>query len=123
LRRTVDQRFDPVAALAGTGRYLALAKERFGRDDLAIASYHMGMGNLERVLADYGARDVSWAQLSFDSTPRSHPAAYARLRGLGDDSANYFWKVLAARDIMRAQRDDPQALAARALAQTAKNSA
>jgi hypothetical protein len=123
LRRTVDERFDPPKALAATGRYLALARERFGRDDLALVSYHMGMGNLEDVLADYGRRDVSWAQVFFDSTPREHAAAYRRLRSFADDSANYFWKLLAAREIMRMHRSDPAALARQARLQTAKNSA
>ena len=49
-RRRVDDRFDPAKALAGTARYLKLAQERFGREDLAFVSYHMGMGNLENVL-------------------------------------------------------------------------
>ena len=48
----VDERFDPAKALAGTARYLALARERLGREDLAFVSYHMGMGNLENVLRD-----------------------------------------------------------------------
>src|SRR5918995_1245619 len=42
LRRRVDERFDPRRALEGTVRYLELAQERFGRDDLAGVSYHMG---------------------------------------------------------------------------------
>ena len=52
-RRRVDQRFDPAKALLGTGRYLSLARARFGREDLAIASYHMGIGNLETALRAY----------------------------------------------------------------------
>jgi soluble lytic murein transglycosylase-like protein len=54
-RRKVDQRFDPAQALAGTARYLKLAKARFHRDDMAFVSYHMGMGNLESVLRAYGS--------------------------------------------------------------------
>ncbi len=30
--------------------------ERFGREDLAVASYHMGIGNLSTVLEAYGGR-------------------------------------------------------------------
>jgi hypothetical protein len=110
-RAAADERFDPEKALAGMGRYLQMARERFGRDDLAIVSYHMGMGNLEGVLGDYGERDVSYAQLYFDTTPRSHPRAYARLTALGDDSSNYFWKVLAGVEIMRLWREAPEQLA------------
>src|SRR4051812_4250654 len=47
LRRRVDERFDPRQALKGTVRYLDAARQRFGRDDLALVSYHMGIGNLQ----------------------------------------------------------------------------
>ena len=52
-RRAVDARFDPEQALAGTVRYLSIARERLGRDDLAVVSYHMGIGNLTNVLQAY----------------------------------------------------------------------
>jgi hypothetical protein len=71
---------------------------------LAVVSYHMGMGNLETALDLYGEDDVSWAQVYFGSTPGSHPRAYRFLYGLGDDSATYLWRVLAAREIMRRHR-------------------
>jgi hypothetical protein len=122
-RREVDERFDPRKALAGAGRYLKLAEKRFGRDDLAVVSYHMGMGNLENVLDAYGDEDVPWAQVYFDATPRNHPAAYRLLSGFGDDSATYLWRVYAAREIMRLYRDDPGELRRRARLQTAKASA
>jgi hypothetical protein len=105
-RREVDERFDPDKALAAAGRYLETAKERFGREDLAVASYHMGIGNLDNVLAAYGDRDASWAQVYFDATPRNHPRTYKLLSGFGDDSATYLWRVYAAREIMRLYRED-----------------
>jgi hypothetical protein len=105
-RRRVDERFDPSKALAGAGRYLQQAKERFGREDLAVVSYHMGIGNLDHVLDAYGEHDVSWAQVYFDSTPRHRPQAYRLLSGFGDDSATYLWRVYAAREIMRLYRED-----------------
>jgi hypothetical protein len=105
-RRRVDERFDPAKALAATGRYLQRAKERFGRDDLAVVSYHMGIGNLDNVLTAYGEHDVGWAQVYFDSTPRHRRAAYRLLAGFGDDSATYLWRVYAAREIMRLYRED-----------------
>ena len=122
-RRAVDERFDPAAALAGTGRYLLLAKERFEREDLAIVSYHMGMGNLEQVLAAYGSRDVSWAEVYFDSTPRHSRRAYRLLASFGDDSATYLWRVYAAREIMRLYRDDRDELRRLAGLQTYADSA
>ena len=76
-RRAVDERFDPVASLRATGRYLQIAKRELGRNDLAVVSYHMGIGNLQAVLRDYGRDSVPYAQLFFDVTPLHHPAAYA----------------------------------------------
>ena len=109
--RRADDRFDPAKALAGTVRYLQLAKEKLGRTDLAIVSYHMGIGNLQRALALYGASDIPYAQLYFDSTPLNHAATWQLLYGLGDDSSTYFWRVLAARRLMKLYRTDRRALA------------
>ena len=122
-RRLADERFDPRAALAGMGRYLAIARERFSREDLAVVSYHMGIGNLESVLEAYGEDDVSWARVYFDATPRDHPRAYELLAGFGDDSASYLWRVYAAGEIMRLYREDRDELGRLAQRQTAKASA
>jgi hypothetical protein len=122
-RRRVDERYDPRKALAATGRYLETARERFGRDDLATASYHMGIGNLEGVLAAFGEDDPSYAELYFDSTPWHHRRAYGLLASFGDDSSTYWWRVLASRQIMRLYRDDRPALERTAALQTAKASA
>ena len=122
-RREVDERFDPEKALAAAGRYLEMAEDSLGREDLAVASYHMGIGNLQNVLAAYGESDASWAQVYFDATPRSHPRAYRLLSGFGDDSATYLWRVYAARGIMRLFREDRARLGRLARLQTAKASA
>lgn len=122
-RRRADTRFDPRQALAATVRYLDFARRRFGRDDLAVVSYHMGIGNLTQVLRAYTGepttpiralaerRDLSWARLYFDASPTRHREAWLRLTALGDDSQTYFGRVLAARAIMRLYRADPAALA------------
>ncbi|HJS49719.1 MAG TPA: lytic transglycosylase domain-containing protein [Gaiellaceae bacterium] len=123
LRRAVDTRFDPEQALAGTVRYLAAAKERLGRDDLAVVSYHMGIGNLTNVLRAYASapadvylpdlveeEDLSWPRVFFDTAPDRNGSAHALLARLGDDSPTYYWRVLAAREIMRLFRDDPELL-------------
>jgi transglycosylase-like protein with SLT domain len=122
-RRKIDERFEPADALQGAGRYLNIAEQRFGREELAVVSYHMGIGNLEDVLAAYGERDVSWARVYFDATPRDHPATYRLLSGFGDDSATYLWRVYAAREIMRLYREEPDELSRLARLQTAKASA
>ena len=123
-RRTVDERFDPVKALEGTARYLTFSRRELGRDDLAVVSYHMGVGNLTSVIEDFGAGpEPSYAQLFFQTTPKSRPRAFRRLQGLGDDSVTYYYRVLAAREIMRLYRDDRATLERNAVLHSAKNSA
>jgi Family of unknown function (DUF5715) len=123
-RAAVDERFDGRKALAATGRYLKLARDTLGREDLAFVSYHMGIGNLQNVLEAFGEGDgVSYAQVYFDSSFDRHTAAYEKLIGLGDDSSNYYWKVLSAREIMRLWRDDRDELVRRDLLHAAKGSA
>src|SRR3954465_422690 len=108
--RRADDRFVPSKALAGTVRYLRFASERLERTDLAIASYHMGVGNLQRALSLYGASDIPYAQLYFDSTPLNHASAWRLLYGLGDGSSTYLWRILAAKRLMRLYRTDRPAL-------------
>jgi hypothetical protein len=122
-RRAVDERFDPEASLEGAGHYLSTAEERFGSEEFAVVSYHMGIGNLEDVLAAYGEDEVSWAEVYFAATPRDHPRTYALLSGFGDDSATYLWRVYAAREIMRLYREDQDELRRLDALQTAKASA
>jgi hypothetical protein len=122
-RRRVDDRFDPNKALAATGRYLAFALPRFGRSDFAVASYHMGVGNLADAIRGYvgpkekqlavkivNQRKLTYAQLYFDSSPFRHQTAYRRLADLGDNSNTYYWRVLAAQGIMRLYRANPAGL-------------
>jgi soluble lytic murein transglycosylase-like protein len=124
-RRTVDERFDPPKALAGAARYLTFARGELGRADLAVVSYHMGIGNLQSALKAYDEDDddISYARLYFDSTPLQHEQAYRRLAALGDGSATYLWRLEAAREIMRLHRSDPAELDRISALQTAKNSA
>src|SRR4051812_43073042 len=109
-RRRADQRFDPKFSLEAAARYLQMAQKKFGREDLAIATYHMGMGNLQTILSRYGDEQPSYARLFFDSAPMRKPRAYQLLSSLGDDSSTYYWKVRAAREIMQLYRKDPAKL-------------
>jgi hypothetical protein len=133
----VDQRFDPAAALAATERYLTIAKRVFGRDDLAVESYHMGIGNLATGIRRYAGsghsgdsvaklvadNQLSYAKLLFDSSPVHHAAAYAWLSQFGDDSSTYYWRLQAARQIMQLYRSNPAELAHQNSLQTAAGSA
>lgn len=123
-RRRVDPRFDPAEALKATVRYLEFARgELGGRRDLAVASYHMGVGNLQRVLNAYGKGNVPFVRLFFGTDPQSTPQAARILAGLEDDSQTYYWRVLAAQRIMRQFRRDPVRLARETELQRRKASA
>lgn len=122
-RREVDQRFDPEQALAAMARYIRFARGELGRDDLAVVSYHMGVGNLTDVLDLYGDDDASYAQVYFDSSPRNKQGAHRKLVSLGDDSQTYLWRVGAAQDIMALWRSDTAALQRLQALHDEKNSA
>jgi Transglycosylase SLT domain len=123
-RAAIDDRFNPARALAATVRYLRLARRHFGRPDLAIESYHMGIGNLQQVLDDYdGGRAVPYTQLYFDTAPDHHASAYDLLASFGDDSSLYYWRILGAAQIMRLYRTDRPALVRLASLQVASGSA
>ena len=122
-RRAADERYDPVKALAGAGRYLTIARGELGRDDLAFVSYHMGIGNLQGVLELFGGDDPSYAEVYFSSTPAEHADVQRRLASFGDSSSTYLWRLEAAREIMRLYREDRPELRRQQALQTAKNSA
>jgi len=123
-RRAVDERYDPARSLDGAARYLAIAEGALGREDLAVVSYHMGIGNLEQVIEAYvrparprrkvratvEAYDVSYAGIFYDSSPVENARTYRLLADFGDDSRSYLLRVEAAREIMRLHRDDPSEL-------------
>jgi hypothetical protein len=125
-RARVDDRFDPAKALAGTVRYLQIAERDLGpptRSDLAFESYHMGIGNLQRVLDLYdGGHAVPYPQLYFDTAPDHNPRAYALISSFGDDSSLYYWRLLGAQRIMRLYRTDRSALERLDALQTATDS-
>ena len=125
-RRTIDERFDPERALEGMARYIATATDRFGTEELAITSYHMGIGNLENVIDAYvggggtagstaatvAQNEIDYARLYFDSSPQTNAAAYDLLAGFGDDSSLYSWRIRESRRILEAWRSDRASLEA-----------
>ncbi len=122
-RAKVDERFDPKKALEATTRYLKFARgELDDRDDLAVASYHMGVGNLQNLMKAYGKGTVPYVELYFGIDPLGSPKAAALALELNDDSTTYLWRVGAARRIMRLYRDDRPALVREAELQTRKAS-
>ena len=122
-RKVVDERFDPREG-ARRARFATcrVAQRRFGRRDLAIASYHMGIGNLRtrdrhlRLAAPAraharGRTVAATACRGRSSTttrrPTRNPRTWDLLTELGDDSRHYLFKVLASREILRLARDGP----------------
>ena len=124
-RAEIDERFDPRQALDGMGEYLEIAGDRLQRTDLATTSYHMGIGNLENVMAAYREEtpvdEPTYAQLFFGSSPLANPKAWKLLASLGDDSSTYLWRVLAAERIMDLYRNDRAELERLAKLQTRKS--
>jgi hypothetical protein len=134
-RRAVDHRFAPRRALAGTVRYLTAAYQRLGSAELAVVSYHMGIGNLTNVIYAYTGTatdtyvpdlveedEITWAKLFFDTAPDRFSQAHGLLAELGDDSPTYYWRVLAAQEIMRLYREDEDELRELDLLHRAKSS-
>jgi Transglycosylase SLT domain len=110
-RAGADDRFNPRKALAASVRYLQVAERDLGRTDLAFESYHMGIGNLQRVLDLYdGGHAVPYPQLYFDTAPDHNRAAYELISSFGDDSSLYYWRLLGAERIMRLYRTNRPAL-------------
>lgn len=110
-RARIDERFDPRKALEATVRYLDFARgELDDRDDLAVASYHMGVGNLQNLMREVGQGTTSYARMYFSIDPRRTPGATSLALTLADDSTSYLWRVGAAKRIMRQHRDDRPAL-------------
>lgn len=136
-RPIVDERFDPRKSLEAAVRYLTIAERRFGRRDFAIASYHMGIGNLRTVIDTYvspraAARTtrrtvrhyhLTWARIYFDSSLTRNPRTWDILTELGDDSRHYLFKVLASKQLMLLSRTDRKELGRRIELQTSKASA
>lgn len=118
-RGRYDVRFRPATSLRATARYLRAARRALGRDDLAVAAYHLGIGRLEAAVRSYGGEAApTYAQLYFGSAPDVHRGAWRLLEG-GD----YYWKVLAAKRVLRLYRNDRAALAFEQQQQWRKNSA
>ena len=122
-RSRYDQRFAPARELRATVRFLVHARRVLGRVDLAVAAYHLGIGNVRRAagMDDAFETTPSYAQLYFGSSPDRHAAIWRRLGADGDAARDYYWKVVAAEHVMRLYRHG--ALSYTARLQGNKNSA
>jgi Transglycosylase SLT domain len=107
-RKSADERFNPKLALEGAARYLQIATERFGSEKLAVVSYHMGIGNLENVIAAYVGGEEAGSTAA--TVAENDKEAWELLSGFGDDSSLYSWRVRASAGILEDFRRDPAAL-------------
>ena len=122
-RSRYDERFSPARSLRATERYLTAARSYLGRDDLAVAAYHIGIPRLRGATRLLGGEAPSYAQLYFGSSPDEHRRAWRRLAAAGEQSSDFYWKVLAAKRVMHLYRTDPAALRFEESQQARKNSA
>ncbi|MDP4001306.1 MAG: transglycosylase SLT domain-containing protein [bacterium] len=118
-----DERLNPAKAIPAAAERIASRVRTFGRLDLAVAEYHMGSGNLYEVIRHFTgvrvngrnaasvvlARALTYPRIYFTTTPINHPSTYRFLHGLDDASATYWFRVLAAVDVLRFSRENPAA--------------
>lgn len=110
-RRKVDERFEITKALPAAAHYLHQAKRALGREDLALLAYRIGIDDVRRLLARYGAKgeDLPYTRLYFDTDPTRNPDAFEILSRAGTDAAFPF-VVEAARQILDLYDTDPARL-------------
>lgn len=133
-RAEIDERFDPYKSIEIAARYLGDEKEKFGRDDFAVWTYHAGRTNVldailrfldprppvvsgkdskGRTIIDISATmkkyGLTYADLYFGCSPyRTNPGTYDFLHNqLKDSSAQYPWNVMAAQRLIRMSKKDP----------------
>ncbi len=128
-RRIVDARYDPAQAIAAQTRYLLRLYRRFPGEDWLFQAYHGGEAGVTRTLKFYlgkrdwpgsaaeairagkGGKRLSFEDVYFNISPRSHPEAFGYLYGRSDDHRRYWWKLRASLEAIAAYRRDPAAFA------------
>gem|GEM_PF-4520133 len=132
----LDERFDGKKALAATVRYLQDHIESLGgKADFAFAAYHMGQGNVTKILRAYcyknrqypwtdseetvgemiARHNLSWSNVLADISPLRHPRTYEVLSSLKDDSPSYWYRVNCAKRLLDLWQEKPKLFAANVL--------
>ena len=109
-RRRVDDRFDPYKSIDAMGKYLSMSRERLGRIDFSIASYHMGTAGVEKLICIYLGipyrmnvsglvikKNLSFPKVYYDCRSHPHSKCWRYLSTRADSSHQYFWKVQAGK--------------------------
>ena len=125
-RRRVDGRYDPRTAILAQTRYLLHLYPRFPSPDWLFQAYHGGEAGVARTLRFYlgpswpGTADAAiragadGGPLTFDTVffttgPASHAEAFSYLYGRSDDHRHYWYKLLAAQQVLAAYEKSPEA--------------
>ncbi len=115
-RASIDQRFNPELAIFAQTRYLLSLVRKFPSTDWLFQAYHGGEGGVTRLLRLYSKEPgaspasiilgdkhhsrTSFADVYLNCSPKHHVRAFDYLYSRGDDDRHYWWKILAATEII-----------------------
>jgi hypothetical protein len=122
---TEDNRMDVELSVYAEAKLLKEEKDFFGRQDFASAAYHSSRDKIRRWVMTFlspqpvtngGKRDIrpdapdglTYDKLYFGATPYKNPGSYQTYRDLMavDWGANYWYKVLCAKDLLAMYREN-----------------
>lgn len=116
---------NPIESIKATAKFINYYEKFLGTQDLAVATFHMGYGNMldlidlyiyPEKIKDYAKKiiinkNLNYKKLYFGINKKSKPKAYYFLYNqLKDESANYLFKVLAASKILELNKKSPREL-------------
>ena len=124
-RRRADARYDPRPAIFAQTRYLLRIYPRFPSPDWLFQAYHGGEAGVSKTLRLYcgaawpgaayaairiGANGspLTFDTLFFTTSPSSHAEAFSYLFSRSDDHRHYWYKLLAAEQVLDAYRKSPE---------------
>lgn len=114
----IDERLIPAKAILASAKYLSRADSIFGNEDMSNASYHMGFGNMYKVISLYLADfekvfvkverknakyfvkkyGITMEKIYFKARPSTK--LYNFLASLKDNSMSYFWGIKSAGNLL-----------------------
>ncbi len=120
-RAVLDERYDPKKAIFAQTRYLLGISSAYPSPSWLFQAYHGGEGGVTRELKDYcgvswpgspalaitkcgegtpANRYLTFENVYFGSTPKSHADAFRYLYSRGDDHRHYWWKLRVAQEAL-----------------------
>lgn len=118
----LDDRTNPEQSIRAAVEYLIRYKNELGTNDIAMASFHMGCGNMKYLIEQLATENekqlpaceivkryhLDYPKIYFAAKEEKNPEAYDFLfHELKDDSAHYYFKVLAAIEILKLNKLHP----------------